>query len=160
MPRVLVFQLSGDRTRRSLTRLSLIAAGAMAIFARSSEHDNYMAFFFGYMAYQSYAHAAGLSGRGGGFRGPRLNEAACRRSAQPQPQDRDPGRKQSSPAASRSSSARPPALARPLEIFAADGHGRSYGVPSRVLGAGCRAFSVRLVGALAQPHAGCRPPPC
>ncbi len=48
--------------------LSVFTAGAVAIFAFTQRDDKYMAFFFGYMAYQNYML---LQGYVGGFRGRR-----------------------------------------------------------------------------------------
>lgn len=58
-----------DSVRQSLW-LSVFTAAAVAVLAIVKLHDNYLGFFFGYLAYTSYATLQAYSGRGGlgGFR--------------------------------------------------------------------------------------------
>jgi stage IV sporulation protein FB len=58
-----------DAVRKSLW-MSILTAGAVAAYGLS-QHDFYLALFFGYLGYQSYLLLDSMFGRGGGFRGPR-----------------------------------------------------------------------------------------
>ncbi len=57
-----------DGLRQSLW-LSLIAAAGLAIYALAQRHDQFLAFFFGYLAYTSYSTLRETFGPGGGLGG-------------------------------------------------------------------------------------------
>jgi Zn-dependent protease len=57
-----------DGLRQSLW-LSLIAAAGLAVLALVRLDDQFLAFFFGYLAYTNYSVIRGMFGPGGGFGG-------------------------------------------------------------------------------------------
>jgi Zn-dependent protease len=64
---LLAVQSPGDGLRQSLV-VSLVVGAAMALYAVTRMHDNYVAIMFGYLAYNSYAMLQSFGGPFGGGR--------------------------------------------------------------------------------------------